>query len=340
MLKHCFQGLVWLSVAFFSLWAAGAIYYLLWLPEWMRPVCCASFVIGFTAWIWRSKHRHKTRAILAASIVVIYLLTLLIRPSNDRNWADDQTRVAKVEIADGVVTISNFRNFHYRSETDFDPIFETKTFRLEDLDSVSLIVQKFTPSEGLAHVMLSFGIRREFLSEETSESEQSYFSLSIEVRREKGESYGPIKGVYRNYEVTHVIGDERDLVGVRTVHRPQDRVWLYALNATDEQVQQLFLGFVDRIKHLESNPEFYHTFLNNCANGITRQTYELTPEPINWLDLRIVMPGFSDSFAFENGLIGDARTQDFEQIKGNARIDEQARQLGIREDFSTKIRLR
>ena len=98
MLKNCFQGLVWLSVAFFFLWAAGAIYYLLWLPEWMRPVCCASFVIGFSAWIWRSKHRHKTRAILAASIVVIYLLTLLIRPSNDRNWADDQSRVAKVEI--------------------------------------------------------------------------------------------------------------------------------------------------------------------------------------------------------------------------------------------------
>ena len=339
MLRHCFQGLVWLSVAFFSLWAAGAIYYLLWLPEWMRPVCCACFVIGFIAWIWRSKHRHKTRGILAASIVVIFLLTLLIRPSNDRNWADDQSRVAKVEITDGVVTISNFRNFHYRSETDFDPVFETKTFRLEDLDSVSLIVQKFTPSEGLAHVMLSFGIRGEFLDDEAPEPRQSYFSLSIEVRREKGESYGPVKGVYRNYEVTHVIGDERDLIGVRAVHRPQDRVWLYALNPTKEQVQQLFLGFVDRIKHLESNPEFYHTFLNNCANGITRQTYELTPEPINWLDLRIVMPGFSDSFAFENGLIGDAQTQSFEQIKGNARIDARARQLGISEDFSTKIRL-
>ena len=110
-------------------------------------MCCACFVFGFIAWIWRSKHRHKTRGILAASIVVIYLLTLLIRPSNDRNWADDQSRIAKVEITDGVVTISNFRNFHYRSETDFDPVFETKTFRLENLNSVSLIVQKFTPQK-------------------------------------------------------------------------------------------------------------------------------------------------------------------------------------------------
>jgi len=304
----------------------------------MRLVGCTSFVVGFIVWILRSKHRHKTRAILAASIVVVYLLTLLIRPSTDRDWADDQARVAEVEISNGVVTISNFRNFHYRSETDFDPIFETKTFRLEDLDSVSLIVQKFTPSEGLAHVMLSFGIERGFLGSETSVSGQSYFSLSIEVRREKGESYGPIKGVYRNYEVTHVIGDERDLIGVRTVHRPEDRVWLYLLNATPQQVQQLFLGSAERIKHLESNPEFYHTFLNNCANGITRQTYELTPEPINWLDPRIVMPGFSDSFAFKNGLIGDTRHQTFEQIKRDARIDVMARKLGITEDFSLRIR--
>jgi len=299
MLKYCLQGLVWISVAFFFLWAA----------------------------------RHKTRSILAASIVVIYLLTLLIRPSNDRNWADDQARVAKVQITEGVVTIDNFRNFHYRSETDFDSIFETKTFRLNDLDSVSLIVQKFTPSEGLAHVMLSFGIGNELAA-----TQQDYFSLSIEVRREKGESYGPIKGVYRNYEVTHVIGDERDLIGVRTVHRSEDRVWLYQLNATPQQVQQLFLGFVDRIKHLESNPEFYHTFLNNCANGITRQTYELTPAPINWLDPRIVLPGFSDSFAFENGLIADKGNQTFDQIKRDARIDMRARESGITEDFSLKIR--
>ncbi len=333
MLRKCLQGLVWLSVAFFFLWAAGAIYYLLWLPKWVRPVCCASFVVGFVAWIWRSEHRHGTRSILSASIFVVFLLTLLIRPSNDRDWADDQARVAKVEVADGVVTINNFRNFHYRSETDFDPKFETKTFPLKDLESVSLIVQKFTPSEGLAHVMLSFGI-----GGETPTSEESYFSLSIEVRREKGELYGPLAGIYRNYEVTHVIGDERDLVGVRTVHRPEDRVWLYRLNAKPQQVQQLFLGFVDRIKHLESNPEFYHTFLNNCANGITRQTYELTPEPINWLDPRIVLPGFSDSFAFENGLIGDARHQTFEQIKRNARIDVRAREFGITADFSLKIR--
>ena len=113
---------------------------------------------------------------------------------------------------------------------------------------------------------------------------------------------------------------------------------MYRLNATPQQVQQLFLRFAQRIKDLESDPEFYHSFLNNCANGITRQTYELTPEPINWLDPRIVLPGFSDQFAFEIGLIGDADNQSFEEIKQDARIDVRAREVGITEDFSVQIR--
>lgn len=333
MLKICFQGFVWLCVLLAFLWAAGAIYFLQWLPGWIRLLCCGFYVIGLLIWISKSKDRKKGRAILAGSTLVIYLLTLLTAPSNNRIWARDQTRVATVEISDGSVTIDNFRNFHYRSASDFDVNFEKRTFQLTDIDSLSLIVQKFTASEGLAHVMLSFG-------GDLPPSKRKYFGLSVEVRREEGEVYSPLKGVYRNFELTHVIGDERDLIGVRTVHRPGDRVWMYKLNATPLQIQQLFLRFAKRIKRLETDPEFYHTFLNNCANGITRQTYELTPAPINWLDPRIVLPGYSDQFAFENGLIDSSEGRSFEQVKRDARIDIRAREAGITEDFSVAIRRR
>lgn len=333
MLKMSFQGLIWLCLLTFFVWAAGAIYFFPWFPQWIRTSCCVIYVLGFLALIWKSDHRQTARAVLAGSILVVYLVTLLIRPSNNRTWAEDHAHVASVQIDDGTVTINNFRNFYYRSERDFDANFESREFQLADLDSVSLIVQKFTASEGLAHVLLSFCIGGDL-----PETERYYFSLSVEVRREIGESYSPLRGLYRNYELTHVIGDERDLIGVRTVHRPNDRVWLYELNATPQQVQQLFLGFVKRINKLQSDPEFYHTLLNNCANGITRQTYELTPEPINWLDPRIVLPGFSGQFAFENGLVGDASNDTFAQIKQQSRIDIRARAAGITDNFSADIR--
>ena len=326
------NSLIWFSALVFFLWAVGALHQLLLLPSWLRTTLAIVYAVAVPVWIWRSSNRSKTRSWVVGSILFIYGMTLLIQPSNDRVWDPDHVQVAEASIVDGTVTINNFRNCVYRSEIDYDVQFETKQFQLDEIESVWLIVQKFTPAEGLAHVFLSFGLK-------PAEHDREYFSVSVEIRRELGEIYSPLKGLYRNYELTHVVGDERDLIGVRTVHRPLDRVYMYRINATPEQARQLLANFVERIQTLHSQPQFYHSFLNNCANGITGLTYELTPEPINWLDSRIVMPGHSGQFAWESGLVGDrAGGQTFEQLEALSRIDERARAAGITETFSQAIR--
>ena len=323
--------LVWMSVSIFFLWAIGAIYYLLYLPVWLRTVLAAAYLMAVPYFLSRSSNRSRVRAWVAASVVVIFLATLVILPSNDRVWAPDQTKVADVSIDNNNVTIDNFRNCQYRSESDYDVHFQTKQFSLSRIESVWFLVQRFTTVDGLAHVFLSFGLKP------NEEHPAEYFGVSVEIRRELGETYSPLKGLYRNYEVTHVIGDERDLIGVRTVFRPDDRVYLYRVNATPAQAQQLFVEFAERIQKLRATPQFYHTLLNNCANGITGLTYGLTPEPINWLDSRIVLPGHAGHFAWESGLVGDrAGGQTFEQLEALARIDERAREVGITEMFSRR----
>lgn len=325
--------LVWASVLAFFVWAVGALYFLLYLPDWLRIALAVAYAIAIPVCIWRSDNHSLTRSWIVGSILIIYGATLLIRPSNDRVWDPDHVNVAETSIENGIVTVNHFRNCVYRSETDYDTIFETKQFPLNEIDSVWLVVQKFTPAEGLAHVFLSFGLKP------NQSGVPEYFSISVEIRREHGEIYSPLQGLYRNYEVTHVIGDERDLIGVRTVHRPDDRVYMYRINATPEQSQTLFANFADRIQSLHRQPEFYHTLLNNCANGITGLTYELTPEPIDWLDTRIVLPGHSGQFAWESGLVGDrANGQTFEQLESISRIDGAARTAGITENFSQDIR--
>ena len=325
--------LIWASVLVFFVWAVGALHFLLYLPGWLRTGLAIMYALAIPVCLWRSSNRFRTRAWIAGSVIAIYAATLWIRPSNDRDWAPDHAQVAEASIENDTVTINHFRNCHYRSESDYDAIFETKQFPLENIQSVWLIVQKFSTAEGLAHVFLSFGLKPD------QNDAPEYFSVSVEIRREQGETYGPLKGLYRNYEVTHVIGDERDLIGVRTVHRPDDRVYMYRINATPQQAQHLFANFVERIQLLHAKPQFYHTLLNNCANGITGLTYELTPEPISWLDSRIVLPGHSGQFAWESGLVGDrASGQTFEQLEAMSRIDGTARAAGISETFSRDIR--
>jgi len=40
-----------------------------------------------------------------------------------------------------------------------------------------------------------------------------YVCISIETRPVKGQGYSPIAGLYRDYELYYVSGDERDIVG-------------------------------------------------------------------------------------------------------------------------------
>ena len=332
-LNFVVQGFVWASVIVFLLWATGAIAYLHYLPWWLRGIALLVWCAGIVWSAWKINNAIRWRALMGIFIVAAYLATLPIQPRNDRVWAADQSQPTRVVINDDDVKIENFRNFKYRSETDYDEHWLTKEFSLNQIQSVWLIVQRFTSTDGVAHIFLSFELA-------TAEEQPSkYFSLSIEIHREVGETFGPIKGLYRNYEITHVIGDERDLIGVRTVHRPDDRVYLYRLNATPEQSRELFRRFADRIAGLYKHPEFYHTLLNNCANGITRQTYDRTETPIRWMDYRIILPGYAADYAFANGLIGNpASDQTFEELQQRSRIDQKARAAGITDSFSQDIR--
>ena len=114
---------------------------------------------------------------------------------------------------------------------------------------------------------------------------------------------------------------------------------MFPLNTDAESTQGLFVDIADRMNALAQQPEFYGTFTNNCTNNIVGHTYGLTEEPINAWDLRIVLPGYSARFAFENALIGGAG-ESFEQLSDRCRIDPLARQHGLKAGFSQAIRQR
>lgn len=320
----------WASVLTFFVWSIGALYYLttIWYP--LRVILAAAYVIGAIVLFKRTPRRSTWLAWVAASILVVYATTLTQQPSNDRDWAADQVLAPEVSVSsDRNVRITNLRHSLFRSETDFDVRYRDFDFNLNELESVWFVVQKFTALEGVAHTFISFELK--------TPSGPQYFSVSVEVRREEGEVYSPFRGLYRQYEVIYVVGDERDVIGQRTVMRPTDRVHMYRVNATPAEVQELFLDVAKQIDKLNSQPEFYHTLLKNCTNEIVTHTYELTPKPINWLDPRLVLPGFSGKFAFSQGLVGKPG-QSFTQLQQQCRIDEVAREEGLTESFSEKIR--
>ena len=326
-----FGRLAVLCVLFLGLiWAIGAIAYLPMVPTLIARTCGLVVLVFLVRSYVRCKE-VRGWWMVAASIFVMLIgaVVQLIKPSNDRRWDSSQSKIPAIEIREESVRIRNFRQCEYRSENDFDARFFDFEFRIDQLESVWFVVQKFSSFEGMAHTFLSFGIR--------DGDQVQYFCVSVEVRREIGEVYSPLAGIYRHYELMYVIGDERDIIGVRTVMRPHDRVHMYRVNASPSQTQRLFRHIANRVNQIGLHPEFYHTLTNNCTNAIVTHTNAITPVAIDWLAPSIVLPGFSDSMAFEHGLIGSPEFN-FEELKSQSQIDQLAREEGITATFSEALR--
>ena len=324
------RGMMWLTVLLLFAWAVGAVYYLEFLPWPVSGLLALAYFAATVTFLFRWPNRKKWLRATMASIVVVYLFTLLQRPSNERNWAADNAQLADVQIKGSDVQIQGFRNAVYPAKTDAAVHYGRFDFQLSRLEKAWFVVHRFTALEGIAHNFLPFQVR--------SETGPQYFSVSMEIRREQDEAFSPIRGLYRQYELIYVVADERDEIGARALMRPDDRVFMFPCNASPKQVQHLFIDIADRIQQLNAAPEFYHSLLNNCTNGIVRHTHTLTPKPLNWLDPRIVLPGFADRFAFANNLLSTSPAQTFDELQIQCRIDEIARRAGISERFSNDIR--
>ncbi|MDG1897927.1 MAG: DUF4105 domain-containing protein [Fuerstiella sp.] len=324
------RGMKWLTVLLLFAWAVGAVYYFEFLPSPVAGVLALTYFTATATLLFRWQDHNRWLRVTVTSIVFVYVFTLLQRPSNERDWANDNAQLADVQIRGDNVLIEGFRHAIYRTETGTDVHYGSFDFKLSQLEKVWFVVQRFTALEGIAHNFLTFQVG--------SEKGPQYFSVSIEIRREQGESFSPVKGLYRQYELIYIVADERDEIGARTVMRPDDRVFMFPCNAPPEQVQQLFVDIAQRIQQLNASPQFYHSLLNNCTNCIVRHTSTLTPRRLNWLDPRIVLPGFADRFAHSNNLLLTLPGQTFGELQVQCRIDEIARRCGISESFSADIR--
>ncbi|QEG22462.1 lipoprotein N-acyltransferase Lnb domain-containing protein [Mariniblastus fucicola] len=315
----------------FFLWAVGAVWHFDLLPQPISSPLSVALVIAACALFARLNPKRTWLTFAGATVFAVWLISLLQQPTHNRDWIAGQAELSQVAYEGDQVTIKKFRHNVYRSASDYDVHRSELNFRLSQLSRVWFIVQRFSASEGLAHVFLSFEIAP------YDGGAARYFSVSVEIRREQDESFSPIQGLYRRYELNYVFGAEQDLIGVRTVMRPDDRVFMYPVNATPQQVQRLFARIADRTNQIYDRPEFYHTMLNNCMNGILRHTAKLTPVEISWFDPKIILPGYSDRFAYEKGIIG-SREQSFDLLQQACRIDVRAREFGIADGFSEAIR--
>lgn len=244
-------------------------------------------------------------------------------PSNDRPWSLDQKILPLVHRDKNLVTIQNIRNISYQTPTHYDLNYYDKTIDLNRIKRVWYMVEKLPPWSGMAHTLLSF----EF-------DGPDFVAISVETRKERGEKYSVIKGLFRQYELMYVIADENDVIRLRTNTRQHD-VYLYPMVASKDLVRDLFVSMIERAQTLQEKPEFYNSLTNTCTTNLVRHVRHLAPKSIP-RSLKVLMPGFSDQLAYESGLIDTSLS--FDQTQDRHYISKKARAVKEDQSFSLAIR--
>jgi hypothetical protein len=313
---------VGLLVAGATLWGALAITYSDLPGEPLRIGLAAGFALGTGAAFLLLRNRRRTLLGFGAAFALVLLWWTSIEPSNERDW---QTEVAVLPYAtrDGDrVTLHNVRNFDYRTEQDFMPRYYDRTFDLRALDAIDLVAV-YWAGDAIAHIIVSFGFAGE------------HVAFSIETRKEQGEAYSSLAGFFKRYELIYVVGDERDLIRVRSNYRrPQEQVYLYRTRARPENARRLFLEYVAKINQLKERPEFYNTLTTNCTTDVWSLVRHLSGQfPLDW---RVLLSGYFPAYAYELGSLDTSMP--FAELRSISLINAKAHAADQDPNFSARIR--
>lgn len=313
--------LLWVVLVGAGLWSTMAVYYSNLPMGWLRALATSIYLLLLIVVLARVRPWWLARLVFLALFGVIVLWFLLIPASNNRDWQPDVALLPFAELNSERVTIHNIRNCDYRTETDYTVQHYDKTFDLAKLQSVDFYVV-YWGSPWIAHTMMSFGFEG-----------GDYVCFSIETRKEKGESYSALKGFFRQFELTYVIADERDLVRLRTNYRGE-QVYLYRLNTDLAIARSVFLDYLKEVNHLKEHPEWYNAVTANCTTMIRGHTKPYAKKAR--FDWRILVNGRIDEMAYQRKSLDQSLP--FEQLKARSLINDRAKAADQDSAFSKRIR--
>jgi hypothetical protein len=292
------------------------------LPGFLRPWAAGIFAIGSLIALVGRYSSQQSRLIFLAAFAAVLVWWLFMPPSNDKSWQPDVATLPWAEVSGSCVTIHNIRNCDYRSESDYTVRHYDRTFDLSALTTIDLF-QVYWGSPYIAHTMLSFGFE-----------DGGNICFSIETRKEIGETYSTVKGFFRQYELTYVVADERDLIGLRANHRGE-QVYLYHLNASKDLIRKIFLEYLREVNSLKERPEWYNALTGNCTTSIRGHIAPFTPAAR--FDWRIIVNGFIDEMFYDRKALDTSLP--FSELKKRSLINERAKGLDKSPDFSKLIRV-
>jgi hypothetical protein len=323
LLRFAATFLATLVVGLSALWGAFALWYQAPGGQTLKALCVLVWValnLVVLLALWQGR---ITLGLLAFALAfgALQIWWHGIAPSNDRIWADDVARMTTGTVDGDRVTLHDVRNFDWRSDTQYTQRWETRSYDLDRLNSVDMIMS-YWAGPAIAHMLVSFGF-----------DDGAHVVFSVEIRREKHESFSEVGGFFKEFELSIIAADERDVVRVRTNVRGEDD-YLYRVSMPVPAMRSLFLGYVGEANGLVRTPRFYNTITVNC----TTLVYHMMKHIVGYLpmDYRLLLSGYLPEYVYRVG--GLDQHYPLSTLRALGRITDRAKRADRNVSFSADIR--
>ena len=307
-----FAAGVWIIVIAISLLCAvwGCMALLAQAPQRYNIPAALALVWGF-AWLILFGYgalQQRVLPILAGGLALMLGLLVwweTIDPQSERAWAADVAQLVAIETdkhQPDVVHLRNVRNFVWRSDTNFTPRWEARSYDLSQLESVDVALS-YWMGPAIAHTLVSFGF-----------ADGQHVVFSIEIRKEQHEQFDALAGFFKQYEMALVAADERDILAVRTNVRGE-QVHLYRVNMAQDSMRELFMAYARQASQLAFAPRFYNTLTANCTTIVWQLARRIGQElPTDW---RLLASGYLPEYLRDVGALASMQPLELQRAQGH-----------------------
>jgi hypothetical protein len=302
-----------------TLWFALAIHYHIRQP-WLRFVISLAPLTVVSVSLCLLPVLPWVFSIWLTLMVIAILWWNSLRPKLDGDWLEGMKVLPQAEVLGNTLRISNFRHFSYSQSGEALHHYEERSFDLTRLSSIDYFLAHWS-GPIIAHTLVSFGF-----------DDGEFLCVSVEARRERWQNYSPLWGLFRAYQLIFVVGDERDIIRLRTNIR-REQVYMYRLQLTQEHLRRLLSDYIERLNKLHTRPEWYNSVASNCTTNLFYQGRAKVPW---WVLPRILLNGLSARAMYQLKFLD--QQVPFEELQSRCAIRERALAAGDALDFSKHIR--
>lgn len=268
---------LWLCIALWVQQPLGVFFSRVLIGIWLA---FALSVLGVYATHFFNRKKDVLLYILGFIMALSWYISL--EPQQNRDWNPEVARLLHYEQHGDIVSLHNVRNFAWQPDGSYIERWETRRFDLSQISGVNIITSYWMGPQ-IAHTLVSFDFYN-----------AAPITFSIEIRKEKTEDFSAIGGFFRQFELSLVAADEKDIIYTRS-HIRAEQVYFFPVKMAAAERRALFQEYLHKADQLAHTPKWYNTLTSNCTTLVFDMVQAVSKQALP-SDYRLLVSGYLPNY--------------------------------------------